>query len=124
LALTLSRASVLVQPYHRRIRTYTLSAFCLLIAALLLLLALILIYDFVDIHDGGLAILLFLLIVAFVGLMVWIVLVIRKITKEGNVELQSLLTTESPAYQTSGWELTGDLNVLKITQKAIPLVLH
>lgn len=116
--LTLGKASALVQPYHERIRSYTLAAFCLLIAALLLLLALILIYDFVYIHEGGLAIQLFLLIVAFVGLMVWIILAIRKVTREGNGQLQSLFTVDGPTYQACGWELTGDLNVLKIAQKS------
>jgi hypothetical protein len=95
-----------------------LTAFCLLIAALFLLLALILIYDFVYIHEGGLAIQLFLLIVAFVGLMVWIVLAIRKVTREGTGQLQSLFTVDGPTYQACGWELTGDLNVLKIAQKS------
>lgn len=121
LTATLSRASALAQPYHERIRIYVLTAFCLLMAALLLLLALILIYDFVNIHDGGLAIQLFLLIVAFVGLLVWVTLLIRKTAKEGNGKLQVLFTTDGPAYQAVGWELTGDLNVLKLSQKTTAL---
>ena len=121
LTATIGRASALAQPYHELIRIYVLTAFCILIAALLLLLALVLIYDFVDIHDGGLAILLFLLIVAFVGLLVWVTLLIRKTAKEGNGKLQVLFTADGPAYQAVGWELTGDLNVLKVSQKSTAL---
>ena len=71
--------------------------------------------------NPGSAILLFLLIVAFVGLLVWVTLLIRKTAKEGNGKLQVLFTADGPAYQAVGWELTGDLNVLKVSQKSTAL---
>ena len=114
LTITLQRASDLVQPYHDQLRTISLSGFCLLLAGLFLLLALILISEFVEIHNGSLAIQLFLLIVFFIGLLVWVFLRVRKVKSEGDLQVKSFLTGESPAYQASGCELSGDMHSLTL----------
>lgn len=118
LSQTLAHVSETAQPYHLQIRIFTLSIFCVLISGLCLLLALILIEDFVDIHSGGLAIQLFLLVVAVVGLLVYIGIRLRGAVKSGNQAVRQRLEEETVTlYSPSGLTLNGDLFALEITVK-------
>ena len=112
---SLERASAVARPYHEQIRMLTISGFCVLISGLILLLALVLIYDFVNVHDGGLAIQLFLLIVATVGLLVYIFIKVRRIIAQGNQDFRKMLEEETvTTYNQCGLALGGDLFAVQV----------
>ncbi len=115
---TLSHLSETAQPYHFQIRILTLSLFCALVSGLCLLLALILIDDFVDVHNGGLAIQLFLLIVAEVSALVYIGIRLYRVIKTGNQAVRQRAEEETVTlYSPNGLALTGDLFAVEITVK-------
>ena len=118
LSQTLSNLSEAAQPYHFQIRILTLSLFCALVSGLCLLLALILIDDFVDVHNGGLAIQLFLVIVAEVGALVYIGIRLCRVIKTGNQVVRQRAEEEAVTlYSPNGLALTGDLFAVGITVK-------
>jgi len=118
LAQSLVRVSEVAEPYHSQIRVLTLSIFCVLVSGLCLLLALILIEDFVDVHSGGLGIQLFLLVVAIVGLLVYVGIKMRGVIKSGNLAVRQRLKEETVVLSfSSGLTLTGDLFALGISVK-------
>ena len=113
---TLSRMSEAAQPFHSQIKLLQMSGFCVLVAGLGLLLALILIDEFVDVHNGGLAIMLFLLIVGEIGTLGYVGWRLYKTVSLGNKEIQRKVEEEAVSvYAPSGVQLTGTLFSLSLT---------
>lgn len=99
-----------VKPHYLYLNTLKISAFALVLSTLLLDLFIILLGDFVGVHDGGLAINLLFTTVLFICLFALIILQWRSKTRQCTSELATFLAVKQAFYQRSGLDLSVSMS--------------
>ena len=112
---TLQKASNAAAPFHNGIDMLEIGQFTVLLVGLLLALVVVLLDLFVQQHDAGTAIELFLIVLCLVVIEVVLAVRLRAVLSQGNIEIRHLLEQETNAlYKASGVEVRGDLSVLEV----------
>lgn len=106
-----------VKPHYLYLNMLKVSTFSLVFTTLLLYLIIILLADFVGMHNGALAINLLIITVAFVGLFVVILLQWRGRTRQCTEELGTFLAVKQASYQRSGLDLAVSMS--QVTAKCL-----
>lgn len=106
-----------VKPHYSYLKMLKISTFALILSALILYLIIILLADFVGLHNGALAINLFIITAAFVCLFIVILLQWRGKMRQCTEELATFLAVKQANYQRIGLDLTVSMG--QVTAKCL-----